>query len=153
MTLPLTGEAKPVPFRVTPFREHEGILSPDGRYLAYTSNESGRNEIYVQSYPGPGRTWQISTAGGNDSRWRKDGKELYYRALDQNLMAVEVQSGDAFQAGVPQRLFPVVPAAGAASTKYAPDAAGQRFLLVAPLSREAMAPTTVVLNWFAGLGK
>jgi hypothetical protein len=129
------------------------MFSPDGRHYAYTSSESGRNEVYVTSYPGPGRTWQISAAGGQDPHWRRDGKELYYRALDQNLMAVEVRPGDAFQAGRPQPLFRLQPAPGAASTKYAPDPTGQKFLFVAPLGREAMMPTTVVLNWFAALGK
>ncbi len=153
VVLPRTAEAKPVPFRATPFNEGNPEFSPDGKFLAYASNESGRNEVYVQSYPGPGRTWQVSTAGGTDVHWRKDGKELYYRGLDQKLMAVEVRGGDPFQVGIPQVLFLGHTAAGAASTKYVPDRTGQKFLFVAPLGRESMTPTTVVLNWFAGLGK
>ena len=69
------------------------VLSPDGRFLAYTSNESGRFEVYVQSFPGPGGKWQISTAGGGEPHWRADGKELYYRAPDQKVMAVEIRAG------------------------------------------------------------
>jgi Tol biopolymer transport system component len=153
LLLPLTGEAKPVTFRATPFREAQPRFSPDGRFMAYVANESGRNEVYVQSYPGPGRTWQISTAGGTDPHWRQDGKELYYRGLDQKLMAVEVRGGDALEPGLPQVLFQARVSTGLSSTKYLPDPTGQKFLFVAPLGREAMMPTTVVLNWFAGLGK
>ena len=153
MVLPLSGDPKPVAFRATPFREAAPRFSPDGRFVAYTSNESGRNEVYVQSFPGPGRTWQISTNGGTDSHWRQDGKELYYRGSDEKLMAVEIRGTDAFEPGLPQALFQGRVATGAATTKYLPDKTGQRFLYVAPLAREAMTPTTVVLNWFAALGK
>ena len=153
LLLPMTGEAKPVVLRATPFRDVVPRFSPDGRFIAYVSNESGRNEVYVQSYPGPGRTWQISTAGGGDPQWRRDGKELYYRALDQKLMAVEIRVGDELEPGLPQVLFQTRVSTGLASTKYVPDRTGQNFLFVAPLGRDAMTPTTVVLNWFAGLGK
>ncbi len=153
MVVPLTGDVKPVSFRVTRFREAQPRFSPDGRFIAYVSNESGRNEVYVQTYPGPGRTWQISTAGGTDPQWRQDGKELYYRGLDQKLMAVEVGGGDALEPGLPQVLFQARISIGNSSTKYLPDRTGQKFLFLAPLGREAMTPTTVVLNWFAGLGK
>ena len=153
MVLPKTGEAKPTAFRATPFRETDASFSPDGKFIAYTSNESGRNEVYVQSYPGPGRTWQISTSGGSDAHWRSDGKELFFRSLDQKLMAVDILPGTTFQAGIPRALFQGQFAGGAASTKYMPDPSGQKFLVVAPMSRDALSPTTVVLNWFAGLGK
>jgi Tol biopolymer transport system component len=153
LLLPLTGEPKSVTLRATPFREVQPRFSPDGRFIAYVANESGRNEVYVQSYPGPGRTWQISTAGGSDPQWRRDGKELYYRGLDQKLVAVEIRGGDALEPGLPQLLFQARVSTGAASTKYIPDQTGQKFLFVAPLGRDAMTPTTVVLNWFAGLGK
>ena len=151
LLLPLTGEEKPVTFRATPFRDVQPKFSPDGRFIAYVTNESGRNEVYVQSYPGPGRTWQISTSGGSDPQWRRDGKELYYRGLDQKLMAVEIRGGDSLAPGLPQVLFQSRVSIGLASTKYLPDPTGQKFLFVAPLGRDAMTPTTVVLNWFAGL--
>jgi eukaryotic-like serine/threonine-protein kinase len=153
LLLPLTGDAKPITFRATPFREVQPRFSPDGRFVAFVTNESGRNEVYVQSYPGPGRTWQISTAGGTDPHWRADGRELYYRGLDQKLMAVQVSGGDALEPGLPQVLFQGRVSTGLSSTKYLPDRTGQKFLFVAPLGREAMMPTTVVLNWFAALGK
>ncbi len=84
--LPLSGDRKPIPFLKTQFAEVLPVLSPDGRFLAYQSNESGRAEVYVQNFPGPGGKWQISTAGGSEPHWRADGKELYYRAPDQKVI-------------------------------------------------------------------
>jgi eukaryotic-like serine/threonine-protein kinase len=153
MILPRTPGAKPVPFRATPFNDGSGQFSPDGKFIAYASNESGRSEVYVQPYPGPGRTWQISTTGGTDPQWRADGRELYYRAADQKLMAVEVALAPGFQAGIPKPMFLAQVAGGPAATKYVPDPTGQKFLVVSTLGREAMTPTTVVLNWPAALGK
>jgi len=129
------------------------VFSPDGRFLAYQSNESGRSEVYVQSFPGPGGKWQISTSGGREPQWRADGKELYYRAPDQRLMAVEIQAGSGFTAGVPQPLFLGRFDVAAVRNRYLPTADGRRFLTVAPLGREAITPTTVVLNWYAELGR
>jgi Tol biopolymer transport system component len=152
-TLPMSGERKPTPFLKTPFAELWPVFSPDGRFLAYQSNESGRPEIYVQNFPGPGGKWQISTSGGVEARWSADGKELYYRAPDQKLMAVEIQAGSGFTAGVPQALFAGRFDTGVARARYLPTPDGRRFLTVAPLGREAMTPTTVVLNWNAELGR
>jgi Tol biopolymer transport system component len=149
--LPMTGDRKPVPFLKTSFNEFWPVFSPDGRYLAYQSNESGRQEVYVQSFPGPGGKWQVSTAGGVEPKWRADGKEIVYRAPDQNLMAVDVKAGDTFQAGVPKALFPARTAPGIARNRYVAAPDDQRFLIVAPLKRESMTPTTVVLNWSAEL--
>ena len=86
--LPTTGDAKPYPFLKTPFLELLPVVSPDGRFIAYQSNESGRTQVYVQNFPQPGGKSQISTDGGIEPQWRADGKELYYRAPDQRLMAV-----------------------------------------------------------------
>ncbi|MDQ2979727.1 MAG: protein kinase [Acidobacteriota bacterium] len=151
--LPTFGDRKPVAFLKTQFAERLPVFSPDGRFLAYDSNESGRPEVYVQSFPGPGGKWQISTSGGVEPRWRADGKELYYRAPDQRLMAVEIQAGSGFTAGVPQPLFLGRFEPGIARNRYLPTADGRRFLTVAPLGREFLTPTTVVLNWFAELGR
>jgi Tol biopolymer transport system component len=154
MIVQRTAGSKPTPFRATQFNESSARFSPDGKFIAYISNESGRSEVYVQAYPGPGRTWQISTSGGGDPHWRPDGKELFYRSADQQLMSVEVSNGgDAFQAGIPKPLFLTHPSTGPASTRYAVDRTGQKFLMTSSLGREAMAPTTVVLNWPAALGK
>jgi eukaryotic-like serine/threonine-protein kinase len=151
--LPTFGDKKPIPIAVTPFNEQNPVLSPDGRYVAYVSNESGRDEIYVQTFPEPGGKWQVSNGGGGDPSWRGDGKELFYRSPDQKLMAVEIRGGADFQAGVPQALFPIRIRPGNPRNKYAPSLDGQRFIIAAPLGRDAMSPTTIVLNWPAGMGK
>jgi Tol biopolymer transport system component len=93
--LPLEGEKKPVPVVRTEFNERDGQFSPDGKWIAYQSDESGRFEIYVQPFLGPGEKWQVSTNGGAQVRWRKDGKEIFYLGLDATLMAVPfTTSGD-----------------------------------------------------------
>jgi eukaryotic-like serine/threonine-protein kinase len=152
-TLPTSEGAKPSVFLKTPFAELLPTFSPDVRFLAYMSNESGRQEVYVQSFPGPGGKWQISTAGGVEPQWRADGKEIYYRAPDQKVMAVEIRTDGGFQAGVPKALFTGRFESGRARNKYLPAADGRRFLTVSPLGREAMTPTTVVLNWAAELNR
>jgi len=151
--LPTFGDRKPIPFVATPFQELAPAFSPDGRFLAYMSTESGRPEIYVQSFPGPGGKWQISTSGGTEPRWRADGRELYYRAADEKLMAVEVRAGEVLEASVPKPLFIGRFLPDTLGYHYLPTARAERFLFVAPLGRESLTPTTVVLNWFAGLGK
>ena len=129
------------------------MFSPDGRFVAYQSNESGTQEIYVQSFPVASGKWQISSTGGSDPSWRRDGKELFYRSADQKLMAVEIQDMETFKAGIPKPLFPARLRSGVARNKYVASADGQRFLLVAPLGRESLIPTTVVLNWSSELGR
>ncbi len=151
--LPASGDGKPIPLAVSPFTETTPMFSPDGRYVTYVSNESGRDEIYVQTFPEPGGKWQVSNGGGSDPSWRGDGKELYYRSPDQKLMAVEIRPGADFQAGVPQALFAIRIRPGGPRNKYVPSSDGQRFMIAAPLGRDAMSPTTIVLNWPAGLGK
>ena len=151
--MPGSGDRKPHVWLQTPFSELNAAFSPDGRYLAYQSNESGRQEIYVQSYPGPGGKWQVSSSGGSQPHWRGDGKELFFRTPDQKIMAVEVTTGATFEAGVPKALFPIHLDPNLARNHFVPSKDGQRFLLVATPARDAIAPTTVVLNWFADLGK
>ena len=149
----MSGDRKPIPFARGVVQRDSTPFSPDGRFLAYQSNESGRAEIYVQSFPGPGGKWQISNAGGTDPHWRADGKELYYRGLDQKLMAVEIQAGDDDQGRHPAGSLPGTRPHWQRPQQVPPATDGQRFLFVAPLGRESMTPTTVVLNWFAELGK
>jgi Tol biopolymer transport system component len=151
--LPTFGDRKPVPIAVGPFVEVNATFSPDGRFVAYQSNESGSAEIYVQTFPVASGKWQISNSGGVDPSWRADGRELYYRSADQKLMAVEIVAGESFKAGIPQPLFPARVRTGTARNKYVPSPDGQRFLLSAPLGREALIPTTVVLNWNVELGR
>ncbi|MBI2833800.1 MAG: serine/threonine-protein kinase, partial [Acidobacteria bacterium] len=99
--LPLFGDRKPYPFLKTEFDESQARFSPDGRWMAYVSNESGRLEVYVRPFPGPGTKWQISPNGGSQPQWRRDGKELFYIAADHRLMAVAVKSGAMFEAAAP----------------------------------------------------
>ena len=152
--LPTFGDKKPIPIATGPFTELNAVFSPDGRFIAYQSGESGRSEIYVQTFPDGGGRWQVSNAGGVDPSWRADGREIFYRSLDQNLMAVEIRTtGSEIEAGIPKALYPVSIRQGNTRNKYAPAADGQRFLFDAPLGREAITPTTVVLNWYEGLGR
>ena len=151
--LPTFGDRKPFPIVAGQFAELNPMFSPDARFVAYQSNESGNAEIYIQTFPVPSGKWQVSTGGGTDPSWRADGKELFYRSADQKLMAVAIDAGETLKAGIPQPLFPARVRTGTARNKYLATKDGQRFLLVAPLGREALIPTTVVLNWNAGLGR
>ena len=105
--LPLEGDRKPVPFVQMEFRETQGAFSPDGRWIAYTSDESGVSQVYVQSWPPSGAKWQVSTTGGGNPRWRRDGRQLYYINPGRTLTAVDVNASASFQAGIPQLLFSI----------------------------------------------
>jgi serine/threonine-protein kinase len=136
----------------TPFNEGSPIFSPDGRWLAYISDASGRYEIWVQPYPGPGARSQISTEGGTEPVWSRNGRELFYRSGDK-MMAVEIDTRSSFSAGKPKSLFQgsYLPApALLANYDVAPD--GRHFLMLKP-GGEEQAPTQVnlVLNWFEEL--
>ncbi len=150
--LPTFGDRKPFPVVQTPFAETRASFSPDGRWLAYQSNESGRAEVYVQAFPDPaGGRWQISPSGGTEPVWRADGKELFYLGPDLKLMSVPIPGGESLQPGAPVALFPAHVQAITVRNHYLATADGQRFLFLSPPGREAMSPTTVVLNWNAGL--
>jgi eukaryotic-like serine/threonine-protein kinase len=150
--LPLEGNRKPFPVVQTDFDQQIGQFSPDGKWIAYESNESGRYEIYVQPFPGPGGKVQVSNNGGAQVRWRRDGKELFYVALDGRLNAVPIQlasNGHTIDPGTPTPLF-ATRIGGAISLPFkqqydvSPD--GQRFLMNTIID-EAAAPITVILNW------
>ena len=104
--LPLFGERKPFPLVHTNYFEGEAVFSPDGRSIAYTTNDSGQPNVFVQSFPDAGEKLQVSTAGGNAPMWRSDGKVLYYLGLDSTLMAVAIDTTGRVDAGTPQALFP-----------------------------------------------
>ena len=133
----------------SPFRKDEPHFSFDGKWLAYTSDESGRYEVYVISFPEADQKRQISTTGGSQPRWRQDGKELYYFATDGKMMAVPmtVSSAAGISSGVPQALFDTEVPFVANRDQYAVTADGKRFLILKPLSDAAPTPLTVVLNW------
>jgi Tol biopolymer transport system component/tRNA A-37 threonylcarbamoyl transferase component Bud32 len=152
--VPLSGDRKPVPFVATQFTELYGQFSPAGRWIAYTSNESGRGEVYVAPFPGPGGKWQVSIGGGNWPRWRPDGTEIFYVAPDTSLMVAAVNGkGASFEVGAVRSLFETRAMTGL-RYPYDVSADGQRFLINTLRDQTTtFAPITVVLNWTAGLKK
>ena len=124
-------------------------LSPDERWIAYNSLESGRWEVYVASFPSFGGKRQVSSGGGCQAHWRKDGKELFYLSLQGKLMAVDVATGPLFEAGAPRELFQTPILVNPLIDQYAVTGDGRRFILGTPLGEEE--PITVMLNWTAGL--
>ncbi|MFO7652326.1 MAG: protein kinase [Candidatus Krumholzibacteriia bacterium] len=149
--VPLAG-GESIPVAAGPFREVQGRFSPDGRWIAYASTESGRTEVYVRSWPGTAGKWQISTEGGTEPQWRQDGKELFYLSLRREIMAVDVDAGPGFQAGRPRRLFPAdLPLQLVTRNRYVASPDGQRFLLLKQ-GMGGAGPITVVLNWAAEAG-
>jgi serine/threonine protein kinase len=158
--LPLDRRSKPFPVVQTRADEREGQFSPDGRWVAYVSNETGIDEVYVLPFPGPGGKWQVSTVGGADPRWRRDGRELYYVAPDGKLMGVSIQIGAnerALNPGSPIALFQTKLATGASVNigflsrpQYAVAQDG-RFLMNVTADDIAASPISVELNWAAGL--
>jgi hypothetical protein len=141
--LPMEGERKPIPYLLSAFSEANGRFSPDGKWVAYASNESGKYEVYVRAFSG-GVKYQVSTQGGNSPAWRHDGKELYYLSSDQKLEAVPVKFGSGLVFGPAQALFD---ATGLAD--YAPTRDGQRFLVNVPAGGIAPPTITAVINWQA----
>ena len=149
-TLHVSGDRKPLPFLRTPFNEAAPQFSPDGRWLAYASDESGRYEIYVRPYPGPGGKSQISTEGGNEPVWGRNG-EIFYRSGNK-MVAVDTATRPSFSAGKPKVLFesPYAPALQTnANYDVSPD--GQRFLMVKENEGVSATQINVVLNWFEEL--
>jgi serine/threonine protein kinase len=151
--LPLDGDRTPIPFLQTNFDERQAQFSPNGKWVAYTSNESGRVEVHVRPFPAAAGNWQVSTDGGEQPRWRSDGKELFYLSADHKLMALEVNTeGPTFEHHAPKALF--VTRVGGIDTPghyYAVTDDGQRFLLNNLVEEAAHTPITVVTNWTAGL--
>jgi Tol biopolymer transport system component len=150
--LPLEGARKPFAFLNTSFAEVWGQFSPDGRWVAYQSIESGRWEIYVRPFPGPGGQWPVSTSGGVSPRWSLDGRELYYIDPTGKLMAAAIAvKGTALDAGTPVTLFQTRILGGGANVvgrnqqyDVAPDG---RFLINVSTDDASTAPITVILNW------
>jgi hypothetical protein len=151
--LPLTGQKTSIPVAVGPYDEREGQLSPDGRWIAYQSNESGRFEIYVQSFPGPGTKTPVSVNGGAQVRWRGDGKELFFVSPDDRMMSVrvDVRADGTMEAGAPAPLFGARLTSGGPGfrQKYDVSRDGQRFLLNSLTNDVTTTPITLLLNWHA----
>ncbi|HEY3214972.1 MAG TPA: protein kinase [Candidatus Eisenbacteria bacterium] len=149
-TVSVDGDRTPVPYLRTPFNEPSGSISPDGRWMAYESDESGRYEIYVQSFPIPDTKYQVSTGGGFGSGWSEDGKELIFAGPDGlTAMTVDVQTGEQFRAGIPRALFRAPPGlVGATMTRD-----NRRCLVSVPANRNAASSIEVLLDWTAVLPK
>src|SRR5207248_2062147 len=149
--LPLSEPRKPFPVVRTPFDERDAQFSTDGRWIAYQSDESGRPEIYIQPFPGPGRKWRISTNGGTQVRWREDETELFYVATDNRLMSVPVvlhTVDDVPQIGaaVPLFMTHIRLSGNIARQQYVVARDGQRFLLN-NADESATQPIRLILNW------
>jgi len=149
--MPMDGSGEPFPVVVTEFAESRPTFSPDGAWIAYQALESGRWEIYVRSFPGPGGRWQVSTEGGEDPHWSHDGREIFYLDADERLTSVVVQTTPRFQAHLPETLFDAQVFPGTFRSRYAVAADGQRFLLLSRTGTQAYPPLTVVMNWTASL--
>ena len=151
--LPLDGSGSAHSLFASNFAEFHAHFSPDGHWIAYASSESGRPEIYVQSFPPAGGKWQVSTGGGAQPHWRRDGKELYFIAPDRKLMAVEVKLGATFEMGTPAPLFQTQVSSFGSPNRYDVAADGQRFLVNTAVQEPSRTPIVVILNWAAPLKK
>jgi Tol biopolymer transport system component len=140
------GDRKPVPILRTRFQEDEARFSPDSRWIAYSSDESGRFEIYVQPFPGPGEKRRVSSAGGSSPCWGGDGKEIFYVTPGRDLMSVPMDGASGLPAGPPRLLFRVT----SQVTGYDVSKDGERFL-IARDAETSQPPIHVVVNWAAGI--
>jgi serine/threonine protein kinase len=149
--LPMSGDRQPTKFLETQFNEHQAQFSPEGKWIVYTSDESGTSEIYARTFPATDGKWRISTGGGSQPTWRRDGRELFYIASDRKLMAVDVKPGNSFEASIPKPLFQTrVLSLTDFGNHYAVSADGQRFLINSTIETNA-SPISVVVNWTANL--
>jgi Tol biopolymer transport system component len=146
--LPLDGDRSPFAFLATPAAEQGGYFSPDGRWLTYWSDETGRDEVFVQDFPARSIKFQVSTDGGSEPRWRQDGRELFYLGTNGQMMSVAVIPGPELKLGVPAPVFqtrlfsqPV-----AQMRRYAVSPDGQRFLMNV-VGGNSLPPITIIMNW------
>ena len=147
------GDSAPKPFIVTPFDENYATISPDGQWMAYSSDETGRYEVYVTAFPSGEGKWQISSGGASLPRWRKDGKEMFYLSSDLQMYAVKVAAaGRTFTAGAPEKLFQTT-AVTAPGSSYDVTADGKRFLINTTIPTGAPPSLVVVTNWPALIKK
>jgi hypothetical protein len=158
--LQLKGDLEPKPFLNTEYNEADGRFSPDMRWVAYVSNESGKNEVYVRAFSPSSEEaaseivgqWSVSTGGGFAPRWKGDGKELYYRTADGKFMAVDVTIDKVFRSGTPKPLFQpppnattMLPVLGLSIWDITED--GDRFILPVFAVKGPPSPFNVILNW------
>ena len=153
--LPVEGDRKPILVRRTADSEHNGVLSPDGKWIAYGSDDGGREEVYIQAFP-TGSAWPVSSQGGNRPKWSRDGKELFYLSAQRNaIMSAAVRTtGAGVETDAPVQLITLGTPLPNLVSPYDVSADGQRFLVLDPVDQNlAASPLTVVLNWRAGVPK
>ncbi len=153
--LPMEGDRTPQPYLQLPGIEAHSRISPDGRWVAYVSDESGKPEVYVQSFPKTGGgEWQISTRGGDQPFWRGDGRELFFISHDQKLMSVETKTGQQLEPGIPKMLFQTSTLQGglaSARNQFVPSSDGQKFLINTVAKEKSQTSVIVRLNWMRAL--
>jgi Tol biopolymer transport system component len=154
LALPLEGDRKPVTVFSSPSTQADGRFSPNGKWIAYQSDESGKNEVYVQTFPGapsaPKGKWQVSVRGGTSPVWRGDGKELFFLAGNKMMAAGVRETASGLEIDTPRELFSTT-ATPNPYTPYDVTADGQRFLVQEPAAGGNDNPLTVIVNWQAGL--
>jgi dipeptidyl aminopeptidase/acylaminoacyl peptidase len=150
-TLPMTGERRPVRYLAATADQRDARFSPDGRFIAYSSDESSSLQIYVGTFPPGGGKWQISANGGTRPVWRADGRELYYIGSHAEMMAVPISTSPQFAPGTPVKLFDSWVRGALAGYDVSRD--GQRFLVLAPGDDFVPTPATLITNWRALLRK
>jgi Tol biopolymer transport system component len=149
--VPVSGDRKQFPVLKTEFKQDHARVSPDGRWIAYVSRESGKDEVFVQNFPPSGGKWQVSNNGGTEPSWRRDGKELYF-VSGSKFKAVDIKaSGSTFEAGIPKDLFEVQLDPTNRRNRYVPAPDGQRFLCVTVSKSIDTVPFVVVQNWQSAL--
>jgi len=151
--LPLDGSGSARALLDSQFNEYHPRFSPDSHWFAYVSDESGRSEVYVRTFPQLGDKWQVSTGGGAQPHWRHDGKELYFISPDRKLMAVDVKLGQTFEMGTPKPLFQTQVPSFRSPNRYDVAADGQKFLINSGVQETSRAPVQVIVNWAASLKK
>jgi Tol biopolymer transport system component len=150
--LPMTGERQPYPYVNTQAIEFTGKFSPDGRWIAYSSDESGKFEVYVQAFPATSGKWQVSVGGGAAPTWSKDGKEIFYLGPDKNLMAVDVKVvGGSLEQGIPKKLFLTDVENATLPNRYTSTKDGKRFVVNNGLESAGARPIAIVVNWMADI--
>jgi Tol biopolymer transport system component len=147
------GSIDPFAVVASPFIDARPVFSPDGRWLAYQTDESGRPEIYVQQFPEASGKWQVSTAGGTEPIWSPDGREIFYLDAGQNLVSVQVETGQSFKAGLPNTLFEAGLVPTVQRNRYVISNDGERFLMLTPMDSQSNPPMTVVQNWTVSLDR
>lgn len=145
------GDRRPTPFLQTAFNEYDAQFSPDGKWIAYVSDESGKWEVYIQPVSASGGKWQVSTNGGIQPKWRKDGEELFFISGEKKLSAAEIQFSSTLKPGIPQTLFPVRVVYFAEHHDYAVSTDGQRFLVNTLPEDATFGSTNLVFNWASEL--